>query len=380
MKAKKECRVSWLQVSSFRLGRHHLAQRASSDIVAICRDVCGVQAQVMGSAALALCIRANSLSREDIDSALWKQRTLVKTSAMRQTLHLLPAAEYPTYIAALRQSRMRALMNIMARIDVEQTEMEAMTAVLMNLLGDEPVSQRELAEQVKPRISRKLQTSMKLFWTNWPIFRPAIIEGLICYGPDRGRETTFVRTKRWLAPKAPPPEREAKEFVLRRYLHAYGPATLNDFSRWSGMTMKEAKPIWDSIHEELIEVSIEGAKAFVLREDLREVEGGKLWKPVVRLLPSFDPYMLAHADKSHLVQTRHYKRVYRNQGWLSPVILVNGHVVGIWSFKRAGKATSIETELFDKIPLATLAEIKKEAERIVGFVRAQHPMQPTALQ
>ena len=359
--------VSSLQVAAFRLRRHHLVDRRSSDLVAICSDVCGVQAQVMGAAHLAFCARADKLLPRNIHSALWEKRTLVKTSAMRQTLHIVPAAEYPTYIAALRQSRMRALMNIMARIDVGQKEVDGMTAALMKILGDDPVPQRELAEQVKPRISRKLQASMKLFWNNWPIFRPAIIEGLICYGPDRGRETTFVRAKRWLSKMSVATERDAKEFLLRRYLRAYGPATVRDFSKWSGILMQEAKPIWDSIRDNMAEVSVEGVKAFTLREDLPELETGELSEPVVRLLPSFDPYMLAHDDKSHLVEGQHYKRVYRGQGWVSPVILLDGRVVGLWSREKKGKKCVVKTELFEKLPKKVLAAIDAELERVARF-------------
>jgi len=286
---------------------------------------------------------------------------------MRQTLHLVPATEYPTYIAALRQSRMRAVMNIMARIDAGQKDVEGMTTALMKVLGDDPVPQRELAEQVKPHISKTLQASMKLFWNNWPIFRPAIIEGLICYGPDRGRETTFVRAKSWLPKSQIPAEHEAKEFLLRRYLRAYGPATVRDFSKWSGISMQEAKPIWDSMQAEMVEVQLEGAKAFLLRKDLRKLEAGKLSEAVVRLLPSFDPYMLAHDDKSHLVQSQHYKLVYRGQGWLSPVILLDGRVVGLWSREKKGKKCVAKTELFERVSKKVLAAIDAELERVARF-------------
>jgi len=360
-------RLSWPQVAAFRLRRHHLVDRRSSDLVAICSDVCGIQAQIMGAAHLAFCARADKLLPRNIDSALWEKRTLVKTSAMRQTLHLVPATEYPTYIAALRQSRMRAVMNIMARIDAGQKDVEGMTTALMKVLGDDPVPQRELAEQVKPHISKTLQASMKLFWNNWPIFRPAIIEGLICYGPDRGRETTFVRAKSWLPKSQIPAEHEAKEFLLRHYLRAYGPATVRDFSKWSGISMQEAKPIWDSMQAEIAEVQLEGAKAFVLRKDLRELEAGKLSEAVVRLLPSFDPYMLAHDDKSHLVQSQHYKLVYRGQGWLSPVILLDGRVVGLWSREKKGKKCVVKTELFERVSKKVLAAIDAELERVARF-------------
>ena len=334
----------------------------------------------MGSAELALWTRGDALARQDVRSALWEQRSLVKTSAMRQTLHLLPASEYHLYITALKQSRMDALLRIMARIDVGSKEMAAMTAAVMKILGDDPVSQGELAEQVKPRISRKLQASMKLFWNNWPIFRPGIVEGLICYGPNRGRETTFVRVERWLRERKGTGETEAKQFLLRRYLRAYGPATLRDFSRWSGFSMKEAKPIWDSLQRELIEISIEGTKAFVLRDDLPELDETPLSKGMVRLLPAFDPYMLAHADKGHLVHERHYKRVYRNQGWLSPVILLDGRVVGVWSVKRSRKRVSLETEFFQKIPRLALAEMEREFEKLVTFTTIKDSMEATNFQ
>src|SRR5579864_7217414 len=133
------------------------------------------------------------------------------------------------------------------------------------------------------------------------------------------------------------------------------------------MFVAEARPVWASLSDELVEVSIEGAKAFILRENLHQLETSKLARTIVRLLPSFDPYMLAHADKDHLVHPRYYKRVYRNQGWLSPVILVNGRVVGIWSRNDASTKPFLRTELFEKLPKTVLKEIEEEAERLKQF-------------
>src|SRR5215469_8093438 len=269
------------QIAAYRLQRHHLVQQRPADLVQVCRDICGVQAQVMGAAELALWARTRDLTRQDIHSALWEKRCLVKTSAMRQTLHLLPADEFHIYMTALRHSRMSALMRIMARIDVGQKEVQAMTAALMKVLGDGPVPQRELAEQVQPRISKKLRASMKHFWNNWPIFRPAIIEGLVCFGPQRGSQATLVRVDRWLPALPQINEPDAQRIVLRKFLRAYGPAGIRDFCKWSGISSREAKPIWDSLCEELAEVSVEGSKAFILSEDLQELESARLARPVV---------------------------------------------------------------------------------------------------
>jgi hypothetical protein len=209
---------------------------------------------------------------------------------------------------------------------------------------------------------------MKLFWNAWPIVRPAIISGLICYGPDSRREVTFVRVDRWLKGSDPIEEDEAKEILLRRYLRAYGPATLQDFCRWSGISMKEAKPVWNAVQKDLVEVSIEGAKAWILRDDLSALQSSKLQGNIVHLLPSFDSYLLAHVNKDHLVHPQHYKRVYRNQGWLSPVILLNGRVVGIWVRKTVGAKSSVQTELFEKVPHSVLSEIERLSEEMLDFM------------
>src|SRR5437763_9141396 len=101
--------VSAEQVAGFRLERHHLLQRKEASLAAICGDVCGIQAQVMSAAELALGIRSVGHSRDDIRGALCQSRTLIKTSCMRMTLHLIPASEFNLYIAALKQSRTAAL-------------------------------------------------------------------------------------------------------------------------------------------------------------------------------------------------------------------------------------------------------------------------------
>jgi hypothetical protein len=65
-------------------------------------------------------------------------------------------------------------------------------------------------------------------------------------------------------------------------------------------------------------------------------------------LPSFDPYMLGHRDKEHLVDEANYKRVYRKAGWLSPVVLFAGRVMGVWSHERRGKCLHVNVEPFAK--------------------------------
>ena len=108
-------------IARFRLRRHHLLDEPPADAVTLCRDVCGVQAQVMSAAYLQLWARNHVISKDEISRALWQlANRLVKTSLMRQTLHLIPADEFAIYISALRACRRAGALRAMARCGVDR--------------------------------------------------------------------------------------------------------------------------------------------------------------------------------------------------------------------------------------------------------------------
>jgi hypothetical protein len=89
-------------VHAWRLSQHGLSPRLNSqDVVGAVTRTGGIHAQVMSAAELALCTRVEGLSAHEIRSALWPDHTLVKTWAMRATLHVLATSDLPLYVAAL---------------------------------------------------------------------------------------------------------------------------------------------------------------------------------------------------------------------------------------------------------------------------------------
>jgi hypothetical protein len=362
-----EPRVEWSQISAFRLTRHHLADQSQADLTTVCQNVCGMQAQLMAAAEMQLWARRHNLIRADVHSALWESRALVKTSLMRQTLHLIPAGDFSIYINALKRSRVEALRKIMSRFGMTQKDSDAMTESVVEALRAGPMTQPELIEQILPKAGKKMRTYMEVVWSI-QIFRPALVEGLICYGPERGKKATFVRVDQWLPQPRAVDEQEAKQILLRRYLRAYGPATLRDFSKWAGILTKEAGEVWELVKEELVEVHIGGESAFIHRQDYDQLANSHLGDQILRLLPHFDPYMLGHDEKDHLVDAAHYKRIYSNQGWISPVVLLNGRVIGVWSYTRRGKRWSLEIEPFEKFSKSIRAKIEEEATSLGDFL------------
>ena len=357
--------VSWRQVHRFRLNRHHLLRRAPrADLVAVVSDLCCVQTQLSSAAELALWARVRGLTSEDVESALWRERSLVKTWCMRGTTHLLPAAEFPMYVAALRESAVARDRNWIARYGITEREMDAMADAVVDALASGPLARRELADRVVGLVGPKARRWVEHSWGG--IVRRPCFQGRVCFGAPQGREVTFVRTDQWVAHKANLSPEDARTEMLRHYLRAYGPATSQDFLAWSGMAAKDVRSSWDSTSG-IAEVAVEGQRAWMLREDLTQLSR-KEGRESVRLLPSFDTYLLGHRDKGHLVDAAHYKRVYRKAGWLSPVVLVDGRVAGVWTHRKIRGGWDVRIEPFRPLTRLEREGIAAEVEDLGRFL------------
>ena len=353
-------------IARFRLRRHHLLDDPAGDPVTICRDMCGVQAQVMSAAYLQLWTRNHAITRAEIENALWKSRTLVKTSLMRQTLHLIPTDEFSLYIASLKPSRVAQALRVMARFGIGREEAESVTPMIMDALSSGPLRRSAIAAAVRPKVSKRARAWMEACWS---MIRIPVAEGQICYGQGEGNQIVFIRVDQWL-PKLKPQTISATEAqcsLLRKYLRAYGPATLTDFAHWSGISMQEVKLLGPLLEAELAEIPGGKKPCLLLREDQAVLDGKCEAKPCIRLLPIFDSYLLAHREKDHLLSAQHYKRVYRNQGWISPAVLIDGAIAGVWSHKLQNKKLLVEIDPFGKLSRTARAGIEREAERLALF-------------
>jgi uncharacterized protein YcaQ len=367
--AKTRSRTQIDPIASFRLRRHHLLDEPPAGAVTICRDMCGVQAQVMSAAYLQLWTRNHAITRAEIESALWKTRTLVKTSLMRQTLHFIPTDEFPVYISALRACRRAGALRVMERCGISPQQAEDITQATLQVLANGPCGRTEIVAALRPKASKAAR-----FWieNSWGLVRVPVADGLVCYGSGENNQANFIRVDQWL-PKSKMrlmPAGEAQSALLRKYLRAYGPATLADFSHWAGIPMAEVKLLGPQVDSEIAEISQGKQPLLLMRKDAAVMEKTSEQPSSIRLLPNFDVYLLAHRGKDHLLSAKHYKRVYRNQGWISPVVLIDGAVAGVWSYKPQGKRLSVEIEPFGKLSSAERAGIEREAEGLALFFQS----------
>lgn len=366
MSDARPLRVTAAQAAAFRLQRQHLAfARSHGSIVDVVRDSAGIQAQVQSAAEMAIWTRRRETRREDVRRALWDTRELVKTSAMRLTLHLIPAADLAVYIEAMRPASRLVLARWQGRLKITAAHVRTMIDTVLEALADGALPQQELVARAKQRAPKGMRA-----WLDhaWSAVRPAVIEGAIVYGPPRGAEATFVRVDRWLGTQPQLTVEAARAELLRRFLGAFGPATAHDFAKWSGMKVSDTRTVVAALEPALTHVSVDGAAGWILSADAEALTGGKLDAAAVRLLGAFDSFLLAHATKEHLVDAQFYKRVYRAQGWISAVVLRGTTIIGTWTQTTEGKRTIIGVELFRREPAAVRRAIEDEVAALSAFL------------
>jgi len=333
--------------------------------------LCGLHAQLMSSAELMAWARVEELERDAIRQALWEERTLVKTWAMRGTLHLLPAHELPLWHAALGTSKRYLRESAWKKYyGITLKDLDQITEAIGAALDGRVLTREELAQEVS-RITRRRAFGPKVALSSWgTLLRPAAFTGLLCFGPSEGQLVRFTRPASWLRSvlSAVDPQMATAE-ITRRFLAAYGPATYHDLARWwTGGGLSVAREWIAALSDEVCPVDLEGTRAWILAVHVREMRELELPKSV-RLLPAFDQYVIGasfHAER--LLPAKPRNCVYRPQGWISPVLLVNGFMQGTWRHQVKGGRVDLVVEPFAKVPAWVRRTAAREAERLAAFL------------
>lgn len=186
--------LTWNQIHAWRLAQHSLSPRSKRGaFVEIASHLYGIHAQVMSAAELALGVRTDGLTPQDVQAALWQDRTLVKTWAMRGTLHLLAADDLPLHAAA-RTIDPRGWIDF-ASHGISEKQAQAFLEAVSEILGSEPMTREQLAAAVSEQV--RLPILAELIGSRWgTALKPSAFRGDLCFGPSQGKNITFVNPKK----------------------------------------------------------------------------------------------------------------------------------------------------------------------------------------
>jgi uncharacterized protein YcaQ len=363
-------KLDWRRVMAWRVARHHLDERVrKAKALDVVGEIGCLHAQLMSSAELALWARVDKLKRNDVEKWLWTDRRLVKTWAMRGTLHVLRSDEYPLWQAGLSTYEHYLKPAWFKAFGVTRAELDQLIAAIYRALDGRTLTRDELAARVaKIAKSKALADKLRESWG--AMLKPASFQGRLCFGPNKGRNVSFARPDQWLGlddSKGLDPAVALAE-IARRFLSAYGPATREDLARWWAVSPAAGGRLIAGLGEEVTPVNIDGGKYWALTETVSALTGASPTKSV-RLLPGFDPYVIGSTRHAAKLMSGDFKaRVHRPQGWVSPVLLVDGRIDGVWRHERKGKRVLVDIEPFAAVPKWVTRGAEQEADSLATFL------------
>jgi hypothetical protein len=233
-------------------------------------------------------------------------------------------------------------------------------------LDGEPLTREALGAEIE-RVTGSAHIGSIVRGSWGSMLKPAAYEGKLCFGPSAGQKVTFTRPDTWLSVPATPhdPDAALRE-VTRRYLAANGPATREDYARWWGVTPAVAGRRIADLGDEVERSSVDGEAALDARRrgrGRRALRRGPARAGVRPVLSSARRSTPGAAPARRLARPR-----VPAQGWLSPVLLVDGRMEGVWRFERKGRRIAISIEPFRAQGTEVREAAEADAERIASFL------------
>ena len=332
--------LTWSGVTARRMARHALAEPAADlGPAGVAGLLCGAHAQVLSAAELSVGRRIAGATRADVQHALWRNAPWSRRSAPAA-----PSTCWPPPTCRCGPARCPP-----CRRRCRSTRRACASPPGRRTRSSRPSGRRwrtpnstvdELTDALASRPGPwAVERTMDAFQDKWPRWRQltstAAHRGVLCFGPDRGRKVTYTNPHRWVPGFRPADGETALRTLVTRYLHAYGPATPAHFARWIGVPPRHATALFGELASELERVELDGETAWT-----RAGDTGTPSEPHrgVRLLPYFDPYVVAGQPRERLYPGAAAARALTPSGQAGnyPVLLVDGVVGGVWHQRRSG--------------------------------------------
>ena len=256
-------------------------------------------------------------------------------------------------------------------------EADEVIAAIGDALADAELTVDELTDAIRERTGPwAVERTMDAFQDKWPRWRQltstAAHRGVLCFGPNKGRNVTYTNPHRWLPGFRPAdgPRRRARPLV-RRYLHAFGPASPEHFARWLGIPPRAARLAFETLGDVLEAVEVDGERAWVAAGDTDAPSTSARGRPPPPLLRRLRGRRSASGTPvpGRGRETRADRHRARPGNY--PVLLVDGVVGGVWHQRRSGRRVVITVEPLVDLTPAQRRELEAEAALVAAVLEGE---------
>jgi hypothetical protein len=348
-------------ILQLRLANQHLARQRSTDPRAIVAHLGAVQSQDYPAALWALGLRVAKATREALEGA-FNSGAILRTHVLRPTWHFVTPEDI-RWMLALTAPRVKSAM---ASRDRELGLNDALVAQTHTVIARALEGGKQLT---RPEIGGALQAAGIAIADGSVLSHlvsRAELDGVVCSGALRGKQHTHALLEE-RAPRAPMLARdEAIAELACRYFTSHGPATLNDFAWWSGLTVSDGRRGLEAHGARFVSEKVSGLTYWCASSAAPDRTPG----PGALLLPNFDEFTVAYRSRE-LFYSREPKFPpgSRDDVPFGNVIVIGGQVVGIWKRTLVKEQLRIEPRWFNAPSRREESAVKEAAERYAAFMR-----------
>ncbi|MEU0687289.1 winged helix DNA-binding domain-containing protein [Streptomyces uncialis] len=328
---------------------------------AVVRRVFAIQAQDATAADLGIRVRGRGITARAVRAAYEDDRGIVRGWYLRGTLHTVPSDDARWLLRLLAPRTLAATSRRYQQLGLDdELRRRADQLIRRDLATHGPLTRAELTGRLTTLgISPDGQAPFHLI-------RHAALTGILCHGPQRAGEATYVLLDDWL-PTTGGARRETDSALVelaRRYLAAHAPAALEDFAAWSGLPVTWARRAWEVLAESgaITEYGALTMLAGRVKELARSSD-----TPDVRMLPAYDNYLIGYRTREASVPAPHQARVWPGGGLIRPTVIADGLAVATWT--RGPGSRSLQVDAFEPVPPRVEQGIDREKQAVVGFLR-----------
>jgi hypothetical protein len=327
------------EISHHRLVSQKLLETNSNSPEEIVRHLGAMQAQDYAMAKWAIGSRCDATEKE-IEEVI-NSGKIIRTHILRPTWHFVAATDIHWMLDVSGPQVKRIILSETKKYGYDEKEFERINTNIEKILaGKNHLTREEIIQELNIK-----KVSSEYYLSPVLIMMYAELAGLVCNGKMKGKQITYgLLEEKVLKPQSKLTKEEGLAKLAKRYFESHGPATLLDFSWWSGFPQTTAKLAIISIESELNSVEIDNQK-YWFGTNFTGVDN---FCESVHFLPAFDEILISYKTREASILLEHQSKAFTNNGIFKPVILENGKVIGTWKRTLKKDHAKIETQFFNE--------------------------------
>jgi DNA glycosylase AlkZ-like len=345
-------------VSILRLVTQQISSKKFNNVKNIVAWMCAMQAQDYAMVKWAIGIRLPKSTEKLVRDAINKGE-IIRTHLLRPTWHFVSADDISWILDLTAPKIIASLKHRQRYLGISPMILSRSNKIISKALLDRNSLTRE---EIKTELGKaKIQTDNNRLTH---LLVSAELNGIICGGPEKDNKQTYALFSERVPNKQNLTKDESLAELAKRYFTSHSPASIQDFSWWSGLSLTNARHGLEMVKSKFISETINSTTYWF--PNSYSIPNN--YKILTYLLPAYDEFIISYKDRRAAMELQHHKKVISNNGIFYPLIVSNGKVIGSWTRIIKNDKVSLNMKLFQPVDNKIKKTIDHEAEKFGKFI------------